>query len=100
MGQLTENERIELGAFCGGLLADPQFTILCEQFEKSYCHQLLATKPDQSSERERIYATYNGAQTFIGFINSIFQQAEALSKANDPELADEYEGDDEEAIDY
>lgn len=84
---MTEDEKIELGGFCGSLLTHPHFNLLCEQFEKSYCQELLGTKPDQAAERERIYATYNGAKTFISFLGSVFHEAKAIAEANDP-LAD------------
>jgi hypothetical protein len=95
---VTEDERIELGAFCGGLLSHPSFNVVCSEFEKTYCNDLLNTRPDQKSERESIYATYQGAKTFIGFMGSLYQHAKALGEANDPpadELAEDEPQDDD-----
>ena len=55
----------------------------------------------QAEERERIYATFNGGKTFIGFMGTLFQTAKALAEANDP-LAERMQAEDEltEEIDY
>lgn len=84
---MTEDEKIELGGFCGSLLTHPHFNVVVEQFEKTYCNDLLNTKHAQAAEREHIYATYNGAKTFIAYMGALFHEAKAIAEANDP-LAD------------
>ena len=95
---MTEDEKIELGGFCASLLSSPDFNRVISEFDKSYCAEMLATKPGDRDQRENIYHTWNGAKTFIGFLGDLVTTAKQLAEANeahvDDDTADLYEDDD------
>jgi hypothetical protein len=75
---MDHDTTIEVGTFCSEVLTNPRFLRVVEEFEKTTCAELLSTKPGQAKEREDIYATFQGAQQFISFMQQFVIEAGKL----------------------
>lgn len=87
---MDHDTTIEVGTFCEEVLTNPHFLRVVEEFEKTTCQELLSTKPGQSKDREDIYATFQGAQQFISFMQQFVVEAGKLRSEYDvPLIIDE-----------
>lgn len=61
------NEEIisALGGFCTELLNSEDFDALCKYFAQQSAVDILNTDPKNSREREAIYASYQGFESFL-----------------------------------
>lgn len=94
---MDHDKIIDLGNAAEVILTNPLFNEMCEQFELTTVHEMVQTKPSQSTEREAIYATLVGARSFLGFIQNFVQERNKILKpqneaptAEDAEVFDIY----------
>lgn len=80
---------VTVGTFCEEVLRHPAFEIVCSEFERSTCSQILATKPDHSRTRESVYQTFLGAQAFLALMKDFIRAKEQIVNP----AADEYPDD-------
>lgn len=88
---MEEELILRLGAFSTMLQASDEFKNLNLLFEQQIAVDVLNTKPTDAAERERLYATLQGARSFqihiAGFAND-------YAIANTPEVVDQNLDDD------
>lgn len=75
---------LKFGAVGEAILTNPVFNEILEAWDHTTVVAMLATKPEQREERERLFTTINATREFIGFINEFVQEARRMSEAPDP----------------
>ena len=85
----------ELGGFAEQTLCDPRFHAICDKFNEMTIAGMLATKPDEVKKREQIYATYNGYNEFLAFLQQLNIESRKLQEPpvdhlDDPDVHDIY----------
>lgn len=76
----NEDIVIAVGELCGSLTRSPQFQLVQNLFEQQVAHDVLTTKPDQTIERERLYAQLQGARAFYHHIAVLAEQFRAMTE--------------------
>lgn len=93
---MDHDQIIDLGNAAEVILTNPMFNAMCERFELATVHDMVQTKPSQSTEREAIYATLVGSREFIAFMQNFVQERNKLLK---PETAPDSANDDATVLD-
>jgi predicted nucleic-acid-binding protein len=83
---VNDDQIIDLGNYAETVLTNQNFNIILEQFDQATIKLMLSTKPDQLKERERVFASINGAREFIAFMQEFVVQKERL--LNPPKIDD------------
>lgn len=80
---LTEDDFIELGARGLELLLSANFNEFVTRFEKQTADAMIATKADDSKEREKLYSELLGLRAFISFVQEAVKVAQDIKAKND-----------------
>ncbi|MGY3589364.1 hypothetical protein [Bradyrhizobium sp. USDA 4350] len=98
---MNDETILALGGFCKELLGAEAFQALVQMYSQQCAADILHTKPSDKSERESIYAAYQG---FEGFLSLAQKFAEGFDKLtaetvstpdqdiDDPSVHDIYDG--------
>lgn len=84
-----------MGDFCEEVLRHPFYQTLLDEFERSCCQQLLATKKEDTAAREATWAEFNGARAFMTHMANFVDQAKKIREAREAQQMQD-EGIDEE----
>lgn len=76
-----------VGELADSLLRSTQFKLIQDLFDQQVAHDVLTTKPDQATERERLYSQLQGKLAFIHHIAVFAEQYRAMTERTevDPE---------------
>lgn len=91
---MDHDTTIEVGAFCELVLASDHFNCMWREFEKTSCHDLLNTKPEDAAGRENIFATFNGARTLLNYMAQLAKTAHELQQPAEPDHEGEQDDED------
>ena len=85
---MTNDDVVTLGSFGELMLTNPHFNILLNEFDRTTIEAMLATKPEQQAERERLFASVNAVRDFLAFIQEFVVHKKKLL---DPEPVDQWD---------
>jgi hypothetical protein len=85
---MDDREIYEIGVFCEGFLTDSRFPLLTAEFEYKTVQQILATKPEETAERERLYALIQGTKDLFGFMAQAMEAKRSMTP-NQTTIAEE-----------
>jgi hypothetical protein len=71
---------IAVGELSSNLLRSRQFQMIQDLFEQQVAHDVLTTKPDQASERERLYTQLQGMRAFVHHVAVLAEQYGAMTE--------------------
>lgn len=69
-----------VGELSDSLTRSSQFELIKNLFEQQVAHDVLTTKPDQTTERERLYAHLQGARAFYHHIAALAEQYRSMTE--------------------
>jgi hypothetical protein len=80
---VTEDDFLELGARGLELLLSSNFNDFTTRFETQTADAMLATKAEDSREREKLYSELLGLRAFISFVRDAVEVAQKIKEKND-----------------
>jgi hypothetical protein len=86
---VTNEEIVELGMYCEGLLQQEPFRILVEQYELNCFQHFVSTAAHEQKKRDGIYAQFNGLKDFLGMIANVVDAKNKIERALSSDAPDE-----------